>query len=187
MSIKQAKRTFCGIALAVVMFLFGCGGAQQTMSFNDDASTSQPEKPQKEAPPFLTSFDPTELTAQTLEVSQKQTEQPKRVVAFVRMGEWHVWWFPAVAGGTYHVVLTTLSGDADLFVYFPERLKWFPGIGYVRWLWSVNPYGLDDEVTFVTGQFYPYWVQTFFGAFQRRFIVVYGALPSTYQLVVYQL
>lgn len=167
--------------------LFGCGGAQQTVSFvSDEPTVNEKQPPQKQAPPFLKEeFDPQRWTARELTVTREGNERAQRshLAIFLRAGEAHLWWFPAVPGGTYQVILTSVTGDADLFVYYPESFTFFLGIGLVPWLGSTNPIGFQDTLIFQTGLLYPFWV----GPFQQRFVVVFGALPSTYRLTVWQI
>ncbi len=174
-------------AILMGLFLLGCGGAQQTAPITNGDSSSDEEQPsQKALPSFLQEdFDPQRWTVWELSVAkgERRPSDQRGVRVFIQAGEVHLWWFPAVPGGIYQVVLTSVTGDADLFVYYPEAATFFFGIGFAPWLASTRPAGFRDVVTFQTGWNYPFW----FGLFQRRFIAVYGVLPSTYRLIVWRI
>lgn len=180
------------------LIAFGCSGTSTSLSYSSASTASwdgeggiitvittsaddhdSNDATSKEAPTFVKQLDPDSFEAKQVDVIE-DGKSARRAIAFVSMGEWHVWWFPALPGHTYRVRLSTLSGDADLFVFYPEGAIWLPGVGITPWLWSTNPGALVDSITFRTGFSYPYT----YGIYQKRFVVVFGYLPSMYRLTI---
>lgn len=174
----------CRIVLLVIGFLSGCGAGTKTTVFfsSEQGLTVIIQKFQDERLPFLTDFDPQKFSTQKLPVRTRKGSTLRHILAFIHAGEWHLWWFPALPGATYKVILTPVTGDADLFIYFPEAKAFFPGVGFVPWLWSINPSGFPDALVFQTGLSYPFWVN----GFQQRFIIVFGVTGSRYRLEVWR-
>ena len=149
-------------------------------SSDQGGSSGSASQGQKAPPPFLTGGISLE-GAKALEVVEGGTARKGRKSRqfYLDAGDFDIWFFYAVPGGAYRVTIVAWAGDPDLYVYYPERSYYFPGLGWVDWLFDIttNPVA---TVSFFVGPNYPYW----FGPYQVRYVVVYACTPCVYSIYV---
>lgn len=149
------------------------------------AQPSSQQQSQKSPPPFLTGGISWEEAKPLTVAERKQADTAKGTKTrqfYLDAGHLDIWFFHALPYETYSVTLVAWSGDPDLYVYYPERPCYFPGLGWIDWLFDITLNPLST-VSFTTGSNYPYW----FGPYQVRYVVVYACTPCTYSLYVERL